>query len=448
MSRLAKALPKKLQRYLIAGVGPISAAIAQFVLSLLLLRLLTPAEFGSFSFLLVTSFFTAGIWSALFCAPLPVLLNNTASGEREALVRCIFGINILAAALACVMFVGLGLALGLPAGAAVLFALYAAVFLLRWFARAYSYATGNRLRTMASDLTYSATLLIGIGVLAFWKIASLQLSYAILLFSVVAGLLPFGLPYLKRQFSSFYPRAFADYLPIWRKHSGWSLMGIVTTEMTVNSHVYIVTLIAGPAAYAPIAATALMIRPIGVLQNALVEYERAHMAIDLAAGRVRAVFRSAMQFRLMLIAVLLATAAAVAAMFVLAPRLIFPAHYPLETLITGAALWMVVAALRMIRAPEATMLQAAGAFQRLAWASAASCGFSVAAVLLLVFLLDPLWSIGGIIVGEAAFCAWIVRQSLRWRAEVGSGRGNQADGDHSAPPDPLNGLPSKQQQAG
>lgn len=415
--RLARALPK-IQRYAIAGLGPISGAVAQFTLSLLLLRLLSPAQFGSFSFLLITSLFVTGIWSSLFCAPLPVLLNRLPEAERASFMRCIFGVNISAALVACVMFVGIGLALGVPLIASILFAIFVAGFLLRWFARAYFYAVGDRLRTMRSDLIYAGTLLTGIAVLALFEITSVRMAYAIMMISVLIGLLPFGLSYLKRQFGSFYLRAFIDYLPIWRSHSGWSFMGVITTEATVNSHVYIVTLIAGPAAYAPIAATALMIRPIGVLQNALVEYERAQMAIDLAAGKIAAVFRSVTHFRFMLLAILIATASAVTVMLMFAPRLIFPPEYAIETLVTGAALWMTVAGVRLIRTPEAAMLQAAGEFRKLAWASAGACGFSIVSVLTLMQLYGPIWSIAGVIIGETAFGLWIMRQSQRWRAEI------------------------------
>lgn len=417
MQRLNNALPK-LQRYAVAGLGPISGAISQFVLSLLLLRALPASEFGSFSFLLITSLFTAGIWSSLFCAPLPALLNNAKTEDRASLLQCIFGVSVIGAGVAILLFLSFGLLLGRPLPEVLLFALYVAFFLLRWLARAYAYATGGRIRTMISDLTYSATLLIGIGTLFLANAVTIELSYAIMLFSAFVGLLTFGWSYLKRQFSSFYPRAFKDYLPIWRTHSGWSLMGIITTEATVNCHVYLVTLVAGPAAYAPIAATALMIRPVGVLQNALEEFERAHMAIDIAAGRIKAVLRSVVQFRLMLIAVLFAAAAAVTAMFVFVPRIVFPAHYPIEVLATGTALWMAVASVRLIRVPESAMLQAAGAFRPLAWASAVSCGFSVTAVLVLLFLVGPIWSIGGIVAGEIAFCLLVLWQSRQWRSKA------------------------------
>ncbi len=418
----------KLQRYVVAGLGPISGAVSQFVLSLLLLRALSPSEFGSFSFLLIGSLFTAGIYSALFCAPLPALLNSAAEDDRAPLLRCIFGVSIIGAGAALLLFLAFGLLLSRPLPEVFLFALYVAFFLLRWLARAYAYATGNRVRTMISDLTYSITLLAGIGALFLFHTVTIELAYAIMLFSVVVGLLTFGWPHLKHQLSSFYPHAFRDYLPIWRTHSGWSFMGIVTTEATVNAHVYLVTLVAGPAAYAPIAATALMIRPVGVLQNALEEFERAHMAVDIAAGRLQAVRRSVMQFRLMLIAVLLAVALGVTAMFVLVPRIIFPPQYPLVELATGTALWMMVSSMRVIRVPESAMLQAAGAFRPLAWASAVSCGFSIASVLALLFLVGPIWSIGGIIAGEIAFSLVVLRQSLRWRAAAQKETGAVLDG--------------------
>ncbi|WP_145985246.1 hypothetical protein [Altererythrobacter sp. B11] len=406
----------RLQRYAVAGVGPFSGALAQFLLSLLVLRSLGAAEFGTFSFLIIASIFSAGVCSALFCAPLPALLHKSGQAERAALLRCIFAMSGMAALLALAVFLGMGLALRLPFVEALLFAIYAALFLLRWFGRSYFYAIGDRLRTARSDIVYSAVLLVGIGGLAATGRVSLQLSFAVLLVSILAALLTFGLPYLQRQFLSFYPAAFADYRPIWRAHSGWSLLGIVTTEATINSHAYIVTLIAGPTAYAPVAATALLVRPLNVLQNALEEFERPQMAAELAGGRMHAVIHSAAQFRLVLFAGLLATALAAAVMFVLFPNVLFPREYSMAVLITGAALWIGAAAVRLVRVPDSTMLQAGGEFRRLAWSSVVACGFSIVSVLFLLALAGPIWSIGGIIIGEIAFCTCVLHQSRRWRS--------------------------------
>lgn len=419
----------RLQRYAAAGIGPFAGAGAQFLLSLILLRVLPPADFGSFAFLLVASIFAAGIWAALFCAPLPVLLNELDEVGRRALIHCLFSANILAALAACAIFFGIGLALRISPWAAALFAVYVTLFLLRWFARAYAYAADERHRTMYSDLVYACTLLAGIGTVLVARVPSLAAFCLVLLLSAFTGLLPFGIGYLRRQFS-MHAGVLADYAPIWRRHSAWSLLGVVTTEVTMNAHVYIVTLFAGPAAYAPIAATALMIRPIGVAQNALVEYERAQMAMDIASRRTAAIRSATRWFRAILIGAWLATAALLAGLLAFAPRLIFPHDYPLQTLVAGTALWMGVAAIRLIRSPESTVLEAGGAFRALARGSSISCVVSVAVVGFMLVAAGPLWSILGIMLGEAVFLIFVRKHAKRWLAS----RQNSTPPPLDAPP--------------
>ena len=82
----------------------------------------------------------------------------------------------------------------------MLFAAYAAVALLRWFARAHAYAVGAPLRTITSDLLYSAVLLAGVGLIALSGSNTVELPYAALLVSAALGLLPFGWRYLDQQF--------------------------------------------------------------------------------------------------------------------------------------------------------------------------------------------------------------------------------------------------------
>ena len=405
----------KLLRDSVASVGPGVSAGAQFVLSLVLVRVLAPAAFGSFAFLLVASQFSWGLWSALFCAPLPILLNQGDAEARRKLLKCLFSTNLLVAGFAGAVFFGLGVALHVPTVAALLFGVYGMIALLRWFARAYAYAIGTPLRTMTSDLVYGAALIAGVGVAFFERAGSLEVAYASLLLSAAFGLLPFGWSYLKQQFGSFSLSAVREYDAIWRRHSGWSLLGVLTTEATANSHVYIVTLFFGPKAFAPIAASALMIRPIGVAMNALTEFERAQMARQIGGGHIDAAMGAVRYFRLVLIAAWVGTAALIVLLLAKDPRLIFPSHYALPFLITGAALWMGVAGMRLLRTPESALLQAAGAFRPLAYASVISSGISIVAVVSLLLFAGTLWSIGGIFLGEAMYAVWIWRQAGRWR---------------------------------
>jgi O-antigen/teichoic acid export membrane protein len=405
----------RLLRYALAAVGPVGSAAAQFLLSLILLRVLSPHDFGSFSFLLVATVLSWGVWSALLCAPLPVLLARADEGDREALGDTIFAADLAGAAVAGLVFFGLARLLGVATGASVLFALYGAAALVRWFARAHAYAHGRQLRTTASDLVYGVALVAGVGGLAAAGQATLGTAYAALLASAALGLLPFGGDFLRRQFVRVRPAALGRYPAIWREHAGWSLLGVLTTEATANAHAYLVTALAGPAAFAPIAASALMIRPIGVAQNALSDFERAEMARDIGRGEVGAALAAVRTFRWVLVAAWGATALLAAALLFGAPRLIFPAHYPLPFLVTGAALWMVVAGVRLVRAPESVLLQAAGSFRALAMASVGSAALSIAAVAALLRLAGPLWSIGGVMLGEALFAAVTWLAAHRWR---------------------------------
>lgn len=403
-------------RYAGAAVGPIASAGSQFFLSLVLLKLLSPHDFGSFSFLLVASVFSWGLWTALFCAPLPLLLTQGTEERRLAARRCVLVTSLFASGIAFLAFLLLGYALAVPPLASLFFALYSAVALMRWLARSYGYASGHPLRTMSSDLVYSLTLIAGVGLLGWYGKASLNTAYAVLLGSALLALIPFGRDYLAAQFGQISIAATHGYGAIWRRHSGWSLVGVLTTEATANAHTYIVTALHGPAAFAPLAASALMVRPIGVAMNALTEFERAQMARQIGAGRADAAAAARRMFRLVLMLVWAGTAGLVAGLLLFNPRLIFPSHYPLAFLVTGAILWLGVAGMRLVRAPESALLQAAGAFRPLAFASVASAGISVVAVFILLFWFGPLWSIGGILLGEAVFAVVTWVQAHRWQS--------------------------------
>ena len=412
---------RKAVRYAGASIGPVGSAGVQFLLAFVLLHTLSRGAFGAFSFLLVASQFSWGLWSALFCAPLPILYNEQDGASRTRTLQALFSTNLLVSIAVAPIFGGAALLLGVPAVGAGLFAVYAALALLRWFARAHAYASGNPFRTMASDLVYAGTL--GIATLLMFisgpdksaGSATLILAYAALLVSAAAGLLSFGKQFLKQQFLGFAPRSIPHYAPIWKRYSGWSLLGVVTTEATANSHAYFVTALLGPTAFAPIAASALLIRPISVASNALTEFERAQMARAIGGGQIEVALGAARYFRHVLILTWLLVAALVAGLLWLWPHSIFPKEYDLRFMIAAGAMWMLVAGVRLLRTPESALLQAAGEFRPLAWASVASSGMSIVAVAVLLTNLGTLWSIAGILVGEIAYALWIWRQCRRWR---------------------------------
>jgi hypothetical protein len=405
-----------LRRYAIAALGPIASAAAQFLLSFVLLRRLPADQFGEFSFLFATAQFSAGIWSALLCAPLPIVLRGGQGGspERPAVLSSLWTFNLLGSIVGSFFFVGLALLLGTAPEAAILFGVFAGLNLLRWFARTFAYTTGSPTRTTVSDALYSAVLLSMVGIFFIDKSLTLTPAYASLALGSLVGLGAFGRTFFRLQFTAISLGSLASYADVWRRHAKWSLLGVVTTEATANAHVYIVTAFGGPTVFAPIAASALLIRPVQIAMNALGDYERTQMARQVASANVKGAVSSVRIFRRVLIAAWCATALAAALLMAFRPRLLFPARYSLDTLTIGVALWMAVALVRSLRVPESSLLQGAGEFRALAFSSVWSCGVSIVGVLLSLALIGPVWSIVGILIGEALFAAGIWRQARNW----------------------------------
>ncbi len=398
----------RLGRYALATIGPIGSAVAQFALSLLMLQRLDLGAFGSFSLLLVACQFSWGIWSALFCAPLPVLLAQAAADARRDVRLTLLSTSLASASLVGLVLGGVALASGATASAALMVGGYATIALVRWFARADAYARGDQLQVVRSDLAYSLTLLALVAVLFLSNAGSLMLAFGSLLLATAIGLLPLGRVWLADQFAGFRLAHLPRYGKVLRDYSRWSVIGVITTEATANAHVYLVTLISGPAALAALAAPQLLTRPINVTINALTDFERPHMARQIGASDWAGAQASARFFRRALVAGWLLTGVAILILMREAPRLLFPAQYDLPALEFATAMWVAIAAVRVLWTPDSVLLQGAGAFRPLALASVASSLVSVSGVLILLLLAGPLWSLAGLLIGEIVYGVSIV----------------------------------------
>jgi hypothetical protein len=412
-----------MQWYATAAVGPMASAAVQFLLSLTLLARLPVAEFGRLSFVFVVSQFSVGVWSALFTSPLLVLSAHVANDATAQAARRELSGLAAAARLALVPaaagFVGLAWAVGLETVPALLFGVYATLVLQRQFARVSATARGQYSRAMTSDLAYSALLLAGVVTLAALPAAGELAALAILALAVFGAFVPFLRA--TRPSASGWSTA-RGYAPVWRRDARWSLLGVVSTEATVNSHSYIVTALLGPTAYAPIAATVLFIRPVTVAVNALVEFERARAAHRIARREFAAIAQARLHLRLLLLAVWIATGVLAGLVIAFAPAQYMVGKFGLATVMTGTILWLGVALARLLHAPEGVILLAAGRFRQLAWISGWTAAVSLLAVLGLVQVLTPVHSIAGIVLGEGAFAF------AAWRATTHFLRASSRDG--------------------
>jgi hypothetical protein len=384
-----------------------AAAGGQFFLSLWILKSIDPEEFGTFSFLLVVLQLCFGFSSALLCAPYPILFHERERDRGETTK------TFLTANLALSVVVGgvlgvIAVALRLPAASGLLLAGYAFLMMLRWFARSEAYVWGEQWRTVLSDVLYGCTL-VGIAFLIRGQALSLESALLSLLCAAILGLGMFGPGYFIRQFRAVSVHSLRRYSEIWNRHSRWALLGVVTTEATANAHAYLVTLLAGPAAFAPIAASSLLFRPVQLAQNALGDYERPQIAKRLHADPQGGSKERLGLLRFALLAAWLISALAAIVITLHWPTLIFPRAYQGKGLVVAVVLWMAICGVRALRTPESTLLQAAGRFKPLARVTAVTSGISVTIVLVCLITLSATFSLVGILAGEILVMIGLMR---------------------------------------
>lgn len=407
------ALRGDLGRYLAALSGSAGSSGAQFLLTLALLQKLPAEQFAQFAFLWLVAQFIWAVGGSLFAAPLARIASTTSGSGMPEAWQAATWMQLAFALLAMAGSFCLALLVGSDGGAALVFAALVLIGALRLHARVAAYARGGQRAVVIADTMFTLSVLV-LTAAAYLSLTSTpRLAYVILVVGNLLGLLPLLSALGLRKRPPDPRRIIMSFGDVWSRYSSWSLLGVIATEVTANAHSYIVTLALGPAAFGPIAASAVLIRPGMVALNALSEFERARMARLLADGRRAAMARARLLFRT--VAAILWGGTAVLTWLVLqfAFDRVFPGSYSVPALVTGAWLWVAVLLIRALYLPEAVEMQASGDFAALAWPKIWTAPLSVVTVALLLLLAEPVWSLAGIAVSEAFAALLLLRAHRR-----------------------------------
>jgi O-antigen/teichoic acid export membrane protein len=396
-----------LQRYALAVFAPASASAAHFIVQLMLLAMLTPAEFGSFAFLMIVVQFGFALSNALVSTPYTMEVSSRA---REGIKSMFFTAN----ALFSIAF-GLGVyAVGfvvLDGDWSHLFAVYAVLAMLRWFGRAHNYAVLRPAAAGVSDMIYAVTLVAVVAALAWsGKLGPESVAVAFIV-ATLLGCLSLGRDFLVRQTGAWALAQLSSYRQVWQSQSRWTLLGVVTTESTGNIHSYLVTLLAGPAAFAPIGAAALFVRPVLLSVASLMQLEIPVLGRALASGDIAKAAATRRRFFSALLAIWIATAALAYAVITLIPSIIIRPAYAAHEIEIAVLLFVMVSLFQVWQGPNSALLQAAGLFKDLSKTSVVSCLFSIAGVLAALVWLPPVYSLAGIAIGQFVMAALLARLS-------------------------------------
>lgn len=408
-----KPLRGTLARFGLASMSSAAVSVSHLLVQLVTVRRLEAVEIGTLAFLLVIIQFGYALSNALVSTPYAIEVNH-ADPEEAHRFDFFFPVNFLLAlsqGLLCavIAWTMAGPLAALTFGAAGFFSL------LRWFGRSTSYARHQPLGASYSDGVYASLVVAG---LALLMLTHLRIEFigALLATAGFAALFPFGSSFLTRHWPRRLGGALKSYRPVWKRQSSWTLIGVTTTEATSNAHSYIVTLLAGPAAFAPIAVGMLFFRPVNVCITAITQLERPRMTRAVARGDEKAAERSSREFTLALAAIWLVTAVTAMVILWFFPRIIIKPTLSVETVMIAVALCAMLSLIQCIQTPMSVLTQAHGAFKPLAGTSVRSSIVGLATVVLLTWFAPSVFTIAGVAFAQLVMMLGIYRLNRRWRA--------------------------------
>ena len=399
-------------RFGLASLSSAIVSVSHLLIQLFSIHHLETAAIGTLAFLLVIIQFGYGLSNALVSTPYTIVVNQGDDADARS-VDFFFPVNLMLAASQGLICAAIAWATASPS-AALLFGLAGMLSLIRWFGRSNAYAHHTPARAARSDLAYAGTILAGL-LIAMRTGADMSAIGGMLVAASLIGLLPFGLAYLRRHFAMAPGRALSAYRPVWKEQSAWTLVGVLSTEATSNSHSYIVTLLAGPTAFAPIAVGMLFFRPVNVCITALTQLERPRLTRAVARGDHGAAIRSERVFMAALVLLWLATCAVAAIALYAFPGLILKPTLDHRLVMIAVGLCALLSLVQCVQTPMSVMTQARKAFRPLATQSIRSCGVGLIAVTLIVLGTAPVFSIGGVVLSQLVMTFGIWRLDRRWR---------------------------------
>ncbi|WBQ18447.1 polysaccharide biosynthesis protein [Sphingobium yanoikuyae] len=405
-------------RFGLASFSSAIVSVSHLLVQLFSIHHLATTGIGVLAFLLVIIQFGYSLSNALVSTPYTIAVNQGEDVDRSA-HGFFFPVNLLLSLSQGLICAAIAWTTASPQ-AALVFGLAGTLSLIRWFGRSNAYAHHAPMQAARSDIAYAATILIGL-LVAMRTGADLTGIGTMLVAASLAGLLPFGSPYLRRHVAMSPLAALRAYRPVWKEQSAWTLVGVLSTEATSNAHSYAVTLLAGPTAFAPIAVGMLFFRPVNVCITALTQLERPRMTRAVARGDHQAAIQSERIFMGALVFLWLGTCVVAAGALYFFPGLILKPTLDHQLVITAVALCALLSLVQCVQTPMSVMTQARKAFRPLAAQSLRSCGVGIAAVTLLTLLVAPVFSIAGVVLSQLVMMLGIWQLDRSWRR-------NQAEG--------------------
>ena len=402
-----------------------------FVLNLLLLRLVSPFEYGVFAFAFVLAMFASAINNALVSTPLtvytPVLEDEEERSRQEAMFSTL---NIALFVALLVMGILYVFASSVPTILGVSVTLFVAIYSTRHYSRSTGYARMKPLVTASGDASYVISGVIIITLLYFTNdsLSVVQVLLALVGANLCAMLVE------RLRLHGFHKRwltlsKVTSYKDVWLQ-SRWALIGSLTTLFLAQAHSVIITSTNGPNAYAPLAAGFVLFGPVRVALLTWQNMVKPELAVDLSKSRQLAVRQ---QIKVTTIAMVAAVGALALCLWFAWPwiyNFLYAEKYADQPMGLIVATWSVVSLFAASYNAPAAALQAMRDFKVLAIASIYGAILSGILVSITLYFFKPETTLLGILAAEI-FMAFYLAHILYSRLKEETTPAN--DGVSSAP---------------
>ncbi|MCJ2097162.1 hypothetical protein MKK67_32285 [Methylobacterium sp. J-072] len=394
-------------RFAVILSGELIQSLFHFALNILLVRELGAHDYGLFAIVFTVG--AVGITYIRALVAVPATLHLARSLGRPAALGydVMFGsgaalvsvLMALATSVALVPVIGLG---ALAAGA------FVGLYGFRSYLRIVLLARGRPRIAGLSDLVYAicGSLFVWWGLNGEGTALLDRAFLAIALAHAIAIAVAYG-ALRQRLRISLHPRARARYRAIWRTLA-WSLAGVTSLTVQGQGLTLLFALLAGPAAYAPIAATLVLYAPLRIPTSALMNMVLPEISGLLAAGQVQAARRLVMRHVLLIACACLVYGLVMAATLPLIEDVLFKGRFAGEAMgWIGLGVWAVVTTSLLYAIPRA-YLEASAAFRTITAGAVASGALGFALMVPLLLTLPPATALLGLLASEIATLAWSV----------------------------------------
>lgn len=381
-----------------------------FALNLLLLRLVTPYDYGVFAFAFVLAMFASAINNALISTPLtvytPVISDPIERHEQEAMFSTL---NLLLFALLVLFGFAYSQWAELDATIMIGVTAFVAVYSARHFSRSAGYARMKPLITASGDTAYvvSGILIVATLALSQDKLPIGHVLLALAAANLVAMLVErFRLHGPNRKW--FVLSRISSYNKIWEQ-SRWALAGSLTTLFLAQAHSVIITATNGPNAYAPLAAGFVLFGPVRVALLTWQNMVKPELAVALSESR-----QDAVRKQIRITSILMAGAVLALSLFLLIfwpwiHHYLYAEQYADEPMAMIVGLWSLITLFAASYNAPAAALQAMRDFRILAMASVYGAIISGVLVSVTLYYFNPETTLLGILAAESFMALYLTR---------------------------------------